>query len=89
MDLKANIMFAILTLTIFAVCNVKVSQGHKINIAALLPEAPKYLFSRGNVEPAIQYAIEYIQNSTSLIQGHELVVNYRDSNCSAALGKYE
>jgi len=89
MDLQARIHVAILTLTIFAVCNVEVSQGLQIKIAALLPEAPKYLFSRRIVEPAIQYAIEYIQNSTNLIQGHELVVNYRDSNCSAALGKQE
>jgi len=88
MDLKANIMFAILNLTIIAVCNVKVNHGLQINIAALLPEAPKYLFSRRHIEPAIQYAIEYIQNSTNLIQGHELIVNYRDSNCSADLGKY-
>ena len=58
----------------------------RVNIAAILPEDPLRLFSLQRISPAIEYAIDYLHNHTTLLQGHTLRVTYRDSNCSSADG---
>lgn len=63
---------------------VKVTEGIEVNIAAILPEDGGRQFSSKRISPAIEYAIEHLQNHTDLVKGHRFSVVYRDSNCSSA-----
>ena len=60
--------------------------GIEVKIAAILPEDSSRLFSSKRVAPAIEYAIDYLQNKTDLLNGHTMKVSYRDSKCSSAHG---
>ena len=60
-----------------------------VNIAAILPEDDRRMFSMKHAAPAIEYAIEHLKNNTDLLQGHTFKVRYGDTNCSPGLGMNE
>jgi hypothetical protein len=63
--------------------------GIEVNIAAILPEDDRRLFSMKHAAPAIEYAIEHLKNNTDLLNGHTFKVRYGDTNCSPAKGMNE
>lgn len=58
----------------------------RVNIAVILPEDGSRMFSLPRVLPAIEYAIDQVQNDSSILEGYTFHVTYRDSNCSSADG---
>lgn len=73
----------ILILTLIKI-TVKVTRGIEVKIAAILPEDAGRLFSFKRISPAIEYAIEHLQNNTDYVTDLTFSVTYRDSNCSSA-----
>ncbi|XP_069101885.1 atrial natriuretic peptide receptor 1-like isoform X3 [Argopecten irradians] len=57
----------------------------EVKLGVILPSRGDHLFIKNKVLPAIEYAIDSIENSTKL-PNHKLVVNYRDSQCSETIG---
>ncbi|CAH1789609.1 unnamed protein product, partial [Owenia fusiformis] len=60
----------------------------QIKLGIILPYKGNHLWTRPKTEPAIQYAIEGIQNRTDLsaLDHCEYILNWGDSNCSEILG---
>lgn len=52
-----------------------------ITIALILPENEPYLFRRGLVQPAIEYAIEFVSDDVAKL-GYKFELIYRNSFCS-------
>ena len=54
----------------------------EIKLAVLVPKQESYLFNIRKIEPAIEYAIQSINNSYLILQDVKWTVNYRNSECS-------
>ncbi|XP_021375586.1 atrial natriuretic peptide receptor 1-like isoform X2 [Mizuhopecten yessoensis] len=77
-------MEVILYLVLLLMCGSCLGK-QEVKLGVLLPSRGNYPFIKDKVLPAIEYAIESIENSTKL-PNHKFVVNYRDSECSETIG---
>ena len=65
---------------------IKIIDSVHINIAVILPEDETRIFSLPRALPAIEFAIDYLRNDTTLLEGNTFHLTYRDSSCNSADG---
>lgn len=64
---------------------IVLNEAIDIQLGVLLPKTGRYPFVATITLPAIEYAVETVNNG-SYLPGHKLVINYRDSECSDTFG---
>ena len=82
----------VLPLVLLAMCTVAgaVVDEHKvIKLGVILPRKGRYPWALPLAGPGIEYAVESIRNSTELLQGYDIQLNYGDSKCSDTDGPLE
>ena len=57
-----------------------------IQVGVILPLADHHLWTLKLAHPAINLAVEEVNNDTSLLRGFTMVTNARDSECSESIG---
>ena len=57
-----------------------------VNIGVILPKEGPYPFAMNKTVPAIQYAIDSIENMTDILKGYKFNLMYGDSECSETMG---
>lgn len=58
----------------------------EIKIGVLLPEDDKYSWSLPRTQPALEYAVENIENQMKLLPGYKIQLYFNDSKCSETFG---
>jgi hypothetical protein len=56
----------------------------ELRLVTILPEDDSRIFSIKRVSPAIEFAIEKVNNNTKLLSGYKLSASYDDSKCDIA-----
>ena len=57
-----------------------------IKIGVILPFKGKYYWQMSKSAPAIQYAVESVENNTNVLPGYKFKITYGDSKCSDTAG---
>ncbi|KAK6176544.1 hypothetical protein SNE40_014809 [Patella caerulea] len=55
-------------------------------MGVILPVSGPYYWILPKTKPAIEYAVDTIRNDPNLLAGHDIVMEYKDSNCSETIG---
>ena len=63
-------------------CSVVTSQTRAIKLAVIISNNNSYLFSIDRVRPALEYAMEVVNNRSYLPNSVEIKVAYSDSHCN-------